>query len=326
MRWLKLIYIFLCWAVILIPGFVRAQAIDNTVGYRNIPGDRYFRIFYENDFFSGTDRDYTQGIYIEKVHPALRKNPFVNILWHPACDDIKYGLAVEHDAYTPNLIYLPAIQYGDRPFAAALFLKTFLTASSYQRADRITTSLSTGIIGPGAGGEQMQRAIHHWIHYTQPQGWHNQISNDLVLNYQVNYEKQLISCDGWLSLSTYNSVRLGTLSDKLTTGFELMLGKFHSPFTANTSGHRAKFQWYFYEQPMINLVGYDATMQGGLFNHTSPYTIPSSDIERLVFQHRAGLVLILNRIYLEYYQTGNTIEFTTSVYHRTGGLQIGFGF
>ena len=41
---------------------VSGQAMDNTLAYRNIPTDKYFRINYENDFFAAFDRDYTQGI------------------------------------------------------------------------------------------------------------------------------------------------------------------------------------------------------------------------------------------------------------------------
>src|SRR5450432_657253 len=52
-----------------------AQAIDNTVSFRNINSDQYTRIYYENDFFTGTDRDYTQGIYIERITPSLRHFP-----------------------------------------------------------------------------------------------------------------------------------------------------------------------------------------------------------------------------------------------------------
>src|SRR5271154_2284830 len=112
-------FINLCF-VFIFPAFVAAQAIDNTTSFRNISSDHYFRIFYENDFFSGTDRDYTQGIYIEKVKPCLKKFPLTALLWKPKSGDVKYGLAIEHDAYTPNLISPPDIQYGDRPYAAAL--------------------------------------------------------------------------------------------------------------------------------------------------------------------------------------------------------------
>src|ERR1700733_7794557 len=127
-----------------LPLFLQAQAMDNTMAYRNIPGNKYFRINYENDFFTASDRDYTQGILIEKVHPAFRRFPLMHLLWHPANTDVQYGLAIEHNAYTPNEIDRYAIQYGDRPYAGVLLFKTFLIASDFNKALRTSVSLSTG--------------------------------------------------------------------------------------------------------------------------------------------------------------------------------------
>src|SRR5450755_1069037 len=210
---------------------VRGQAMDNTLSYRNIPSNKYFRINYENDFFAAFDRDYTQGILIEKVHPGLSRFPLMKILWHPEHSETKYGLAIEHNAYTPNLIDQYAVQYGDRPYAGVLMLKSFLIADNFERRLRISVSFSAGIIGQGAGGEQMQRTIHHWINYMQPQGWHNQIQNDLVLNYQVNGEKEIYQYRDHFLVSAYGSARLGTLSDKISAGFTSSLGNFNSPFS-----------------------------------------------------------------------------------------------
>src|SRR5580692_8835941 len=70
MSWRRYYIVFLAGFV---PVFTAAQAIDNILSFRNISSDHYFRINYENDFFSGTDRDYTQGIYIEKVTPGIRR-------------------------------------------------------------------------------------------------------------------------------------------------------------------------------------------------------------------------------------------------------------
>jgi hypothetical protein len=319
-------YCFIVFLLFLIPFLANAQAIDNTESFRSINSDKYFRVYYENDFFTGKDRDYTQGIYIEKVHPAIRHFFLTKILWHPKNGSLKYGLAIEHDAYTPNYIDRAAIQYGDRPYAATLMLKTFITARNRIRKERISAVLSTGVIGPWAGGEQMQRTIHHWINYTQPLGWHNQLSNDLVLNYQLNYEKELLSAGRWLSVSSYSTLRAGTLSDKLSTGFSLMTGNFYSPYQATSGLFSRKWRWHLYYQPLISLVGYDATLEGPIFNHTSPYTIPVSDIKRLTFQHKYGIVLIRKGFYVEYFQTGLTEEFKYYVFHRTGGIQIGFGF
>ncbi len=303
----------------------QAQAIDNTESFRTINSDKYFRIYYENDFFTGKDRDYTQGIYIEKVHPGIRHFFLTRLLWRPANSFLKYGLAIEHNAYTPNNIDRSAIQYGDRPYAGTLMLKTFITAINQKRKERVSTILATGVIGPWAGAEQMQQTIHHWINYTQPLGWHNQVSNDLLLNYQINFEKELFSSMEWLSLGSFSTIRAGTLSDKVATGFSLMTGHFFSPYLA-PNGPLKKWHWHLYYQPLISLVGYDATLEGPLFNRSSPYTIPAGEIRRFTFQHRYGIVIMRKGLYLEYFQTGTTEEFNNYIFHRTGGIQAGFGF
>lgn len=303
----------------------RAQAIDNSLSFRNIEGNKYFRINYENDFFAASDRDYTQGILIEKVHPALSRFPLMKLLWHPGHIETKYGLAIEHNAYTPNQIGAFAIQYDDRPYAGVLLLKSFLIADDFERRLRTSVSFSTGIIGQGAGGEQIQRTIHHWIKYIQPLGWHNQIQNDLVVNYQVNGEKEIYRYNEHFLISAYGSARLGTLSDKISAGLTSSSGNFNSPFS-QPGVLKKPFQWYVYFNITGNAVGYDATLQGGVFNHSSVYTIDAADINRFTLQYKFGLVLIFRSLYLEYYRTGITEEFKTSIYHRTGGLQIGFGF
>jgi lipid A 3-O-deacylase len=298
--------------------------MDNTLVFRNIPGNKYFRINYENDFFAAFDRDYTQGILIEKVHPGLRGFPLMRILWHPRNSEIKYGLAIEHNAYTPNHIDEYAIQYGDRPFASVLLLKTFIIADNLEHLLRVSLSFDAGVIGQAAGGEQVQRTIHHWINYTQPQGWHNQVQNDLALNYQVNAEKEIYHYNNHIMVTAYGSLQLGTLSDKSSAGLIFSLGNFVSPFSSNML--KRPFQWYVYFHMVGNAVAYDATLQGGVFNHSSVYTIDGAELNRFTFQNKFGLVLIFKSLYLEYYRTGLTEEFKTGIYHRTGGLQIGFGF
>jgi lipid A 3-O-deacylase len=322
MRWPRYYaYLISCF----LPFAVTAQAIDNTLATRALPGDRYWRINYENDFFSASDRDYTQGLYVEHISPKLKGFPLTKLLWHPANSTARYGLALEQDCYTPNYIDQAAVQYGDRPYAGALFLKTFVMATNEARKERISTQLSTGIIGPAAGGEAMQRTIHQWINYTKPLGWHNQVKTDIVLNYQLNYERELYAYRHLLAVSSVGSVRLGSLSTKATAGLTLMAGHFTSPFN-NTSPPAGRFQWYSYFQPLVTLVRYDATLQGGLFHRSSVYTIRASDINRFTAQYRAGIVLVFKRLSLEYYRTGITREFSSSIYHRTGGLQVGFGF
>ena len=301
-----------------------AQAIDNTLSYKNIGSDSYFRLNYENDFFAATDKYYTQGIHLELVAPWVKKFPLSKLLLHPNYSYIRYGIGLEHDGYTPSDFSTPDILYGDRPFAACFFLKTFLIATDPVKKQRFSTTLNTGVIGQAAGGMEMQTAIHRWLNNITPHGWPNQIHNDAILNYQVNYEKQLVSVDHFLSIEADAMARAGTLSDKVNIGTTLMFGYFDSPFTT-TIATGSNLRVYAYEHAAVNAVGYDATLEGGLFNRTSPYTISAKNVTPFVFENRFGFVLQYQRFWLEYFQSLLSNEFTTGNYHVWGGVQIAFG-
>jgi len=319
----------LCLLLLLImlhtaPGSTYAQAIDNTLSFKNINSDRYVRYNYENDVFSLTDQYYTQGMNLELVAPWIRQFPLSRLLPHPRWGYSRHGLAFQHNGYTPTSISSDNILYGDRPFAACLFLNTFRISIDTVRKQRFSSTLSTGVIGQAAGGMEMQVGIHKWLNNIDPHGWPNQLHNDAILNYQANYEKQLLSYGKIFSLNATASARLGTLSDKATLGGTFMFGYFDSPFSAKTAT-KNNFRIYLYETPLVNFIGYDATLQGGLFNRSSPYTLTANDITRITFQNCLGVVVTYRRFYLEYFQSFLTNEFKTGNYHVWGGVQIAFG-
>jgi lipid A 3-O-deacylase len=300
-----------------------AQRISNTALYRDVLSQKYFRIYYENDYFSETDIYYTQGINLEYVHPSIGNFFTSKLLVRSAGKEMKYGLSLEHEGYTPTSISHSEILRGDRPFAAALFFKTFSIASDAVRKERISSSLSAGVIGPVAGGKEIQETIHRWINYTLPQGWQNQIGNDVILNYQVDYERGLFSVQDYFLLSGKASVRAGTFNTRASVGTILMLGRFDDPFS-NFLKQKTKWQVFVYAEPLVNLIGHDATLQGGLLNATSAYTIASTQINRWVFQGNAGIVFRVKNIQLEYFQSYLTKEFETGGSHHWGGIRVGW--
>lgn len=302
----------------------RAQRISNTALYRDIQSQHYFRAHYENDYFSGGDKYYTQGINLEQVHPAIGEFFISKLLLHPAAKEVKFGMALEHEGYTPTSITSESILIGDRPFAAALFLKTFSISNDAQRKERIASSLSAGVIGSVAGGKEIQEAIHRWINYTLPLGWQYQIQNDAILNYQMDYERGLFSIPNYFSLSGKASGRIGTFNTKINAGLILMLGYLDDPYTY-FSTRKKKWQVYVYAEPLLNAVGHDATLQGGLFN-VNPYIILSKDINRIVFQGNIGIVFRINTLQLEYFQSYLDKEFKTGGTHVWGGVRVGWHF
>ncbi|HEV3249681.1 MAG TPA: lipid A deacylase LpxR family protein [Puia sp.] len=308
-----------------VPRISFSQAMDNTTVQRAVRDEKYFRFNYENDYFTRTDYYYTQGMYLEWIDPLFHRLPLSRLLVHPPEAGMQYGIALEHDAYTPQDYIKTGIQFGDRPFAAALFLKTFGMATDFAHKQRISSVLSTGVIGPAAGGKEIQTAIHHWTNNPQPGGWHNQIANDLVLNYQLNYQKQVFNWGTHFLATADACAAAGTLSDKANIGVTVMAGIFNDPFGIHHAC-RKKIKIFAYEHPEWNIVAFNASLQGGLFNKSSVYTIPAEGLSRRVFQNNWGIVMTAGRIYLEYSQSYISREFNGGLKHRWGGIQVGLGF
>ena len=301
-----------------------AQKIDNTVYFRDIESDNYFRFHYDNDYFAATDENYTQGYSFDLIFPSLNKNPVNYLFFKQKEVSTKYGLSIEHIGFTPNDYLSEDIQFGDRPFTSAIMLKSFKIETNTIRKSRMSQSFSVGLIGPGAFGEEMQVGIHEATGNKIPKGWKNQIKNDVVLNYRLDYEKQLFSYRKLLALQSDASLQLGTLFTNASVSFNMQLGVINSVFRDEES--KSNFQIYLYGQPNVFIIGYDATLQGGVFNRKSPYVISSQNVERFTAQFNYGLVIKTKTLYLEYTRSAITREFKTGSSAKWGGIRIGFTF
>jgi hypothetical protein len=299
-----------------------AQKIDNLASFRDIKNDNYFRFNYDNDYFAATDRNYTQGYSFELAAPLFSKNPINRLFFSPQDTETRYGLAIEHIGFTPDDYELPEIQFGDRPFSAAIMLKSFVISTNSENRSRFTSSLSLGIIGPGAFGQKMQTEIHEATGNKIPLGWRNQIKNDAVINYEVGYEKQLMRFNDLFSLQAMGNAKLGTLFTNASIGFNATLGLINDSFSLSSA--RNGFKLYAYARPALNVIGYDATLQGGVFNRQSVYTIASGNVERFTGQLDYGLVLKTRTLYFEYTRSAISSEFDGGNSYKWGGIRIGF--
>jgi hypothetical protein len=295
-----------------------AQEIDNTASYKNINSPSYIQVNLNNDVANHTDEQYTEGANLEVVAPWVKSFPLSKVLISPF--GIKrYGLGIEQACYTPNLNHDDIVSQG-RPFASTLFLKTFVITIDSVNQQRFSSTLSTGIIGPDALGKNIQDGFHQMIGDYVPPGWNDQIKNDVIVNYGVNYEKQLVSYRHMFSLDVEAAGRVGTFSDKLSPALNVMFGFFESPFSNERMPN--KFKIYVYDHPQIDIVGYDATLEGGAFNKGSVYTIPAGDITRGVFSNRSGLVMAYKSVYPEYFHVFSTPQLSTGPEHSWDGLQV----
>lgn len=283
--------------------------------------ENYIRLNYDNDFFSATDRYYTQGINLTIIHPVIRYSPISKALVALNKKALNYyGLIVTQDCFTPRSIRYDTINYLERPYAATFFVSHFLTSINSSKKTLLQTQLDLGVIGPCAKCEDEQKAIHKALLNIRPLGWENQVKTDLIVNYKVKFEKGILIKKN-IEFVANSTLRIGTLYSDLGLGLFTMIG-FFSPYFNDLglqkNAVKNKFKLFGVFKLNSKLVGYNATLQGGLFNTKSVLTVSESRINRLVIEGLAGVVIAYKRVSLEYSKTLLTPEFDGGLFHGWG--------
>ena len=240
-------------------------------------GGRLLRFDYANDYFTGTDRYYTQGLGLQYFDPALSRAPLMPLLPALPGAERTYGLRLRNSGFTPSRLTSDAPLAGDRPFAATLTLAHLLASTDRERGLTLTAELVAGVIGPAAGGKWQQVGIHRATGNVIPRGWDNQIRNDAVLDYGLRLEKAVAASDR-ADLGAYGEARVGTLYDHAAAGVRGRLGVLD----------RGRRRFYLFARAEEKLVAYDATLQGGLLNRGSPYALTTARVRRSVARGDAG--------------------------------------
>ncbi len=320
--------LFLLFALLLArPG--RAQTRPDTL-HPTSP-DRLLRYTYANDFLFRTDYYFTQGMTLTLVQPRLARLPTQRLLFRgPTGSTQHHGIMLRYDGFTPLRIKDPFIRVGDRPYASYFYASFFRVSS--QRRQRLTTALEVGFIGPGTFAKEFQQAIHRATNNPEPRGWDYQIRTDAVLGYRVAYERQLLAVSRFVELLGTAEASVGTLYTYAGAGAQLRLGLLQPYFSslgvagASSRAGQAQWQLYGYSSLQGRLVGYDATLQGGVFNQTNPYELAASAVARTVARNTTGLVLAHKGFSLEANSTWVSPEFDGARTHRWGQLVVTAAF
>jgi lipid A 3-O-deacylase len=300
----------LLMALICAPATARGVDDDDSAAFAG-PG-RVLRFDYANDYFTGTDRYYTQGLGLQYFDPALKRDPVMRLV--PALPDAEAfsGLIVRNSGFTPSRLTSDAPLIGDRPFAATLTLSHVRVSRDRERALTLTAKLDAGVIGQAAGGKWQQVGIHKGTGNVVPRGWDNQIRNDLVLGYSLRLERTLASFSRG-DFGVYGDAAAGTLYDNAALGISGRIGAVDA---------RAPRRFYLFGRAENKLVAYDATLQGGLLNRGSPYVLTSPQIRRNVMRADVGVVLDMGHWALEASRTYVSREFIGGLSHEWVELSV----
>lgn len=296
--------------------------------------DRSIRINFDNDILDNTDRYYTNGIRFDFISPYLKQSLLALMMipyWGNGVN--YYGISIAQNMYTPFSTKIGGIHHGDRPYAAYLFIGGFKISNDPGKKFRQTSELDMGVIGPLSFGDFVQKSFHNSVPTNnEPLGWENQIQDDLVLNYNLAYEKGVFSTRR-IDLNLNAVGALGTLYTNMGGGFQFRAGLIN-PFFDSYGYSRMKvskakgysrFQAYLFLTSLGRLVGYDATLEGGMFNKSSIYTIKSSELSRFTYQGTLGITLSYAGIRLDVEQFLLSPEFQGCSWHKWVHIGVTFG-
>jgi len=147
---------------------------------------------FTNDMFFGTDRGFTGGgkfnwlwelAEIPDGNPRKSWLPFIKTPGFRHAISFSIGMNV----YTPDDIRIPDLLPNDRPYAGYLFVSLGIHSFNHQWKE--TIAFDIGVVGPWAHAEQTQKFIHEVVNVHGPEGWHNQLRNELT--FQIYYENRL---------------------------------------------------------------------------------------------------------------------------------------
>lgn len=193
---------------------------------------------------------------------------------------VTYGWRVAQELYTASDIKLPPAQIGppDHPYAGWLYGGIF-KESHRNDGTSVRYGLDLGCLGPCAGGRWTQTNFHRVIDQPLPQGWSRQVRNELgvVLHGEITPVR-------WQAGNAFDvgpSVqgRIGNIFTDLGVGLTARAG------SLNLLPHQPAL--YGFLRAEARAVGYNATLQGGLFSKNNSHTV---DPKRVVGEVEAGVV------------------------------------
>lgn len=293
-----------------------------------------FELLLDNDLFSNTDRYYTNGVQLKYRSPAMAFWRINSILPVGMKKSMEYNsIELHHAMYTPFTTKVPPLLEDDRPYAATMFVRFSRRSESPEKGISQKASFDIGVIGEAALGSVLQKGVHAGLPTNdEPLGWETQIGNDIVINYNYELVRQFVSTGPFSAYSIWTG-SLGTLNTSAGTGIGIKLGTDHyliAPLPVTFADLRKlnSNRWHitFESAFTTTVVGYNATLTGGLLNKNNVYALKPQEIERLLFIANAAIRMKYGRYGISLAQYYLSNEFKEGKSHFWGQIGIDIGF
>lgn len=286
----------------------------------------------ENDAFADDDRNYTNGLKLAYVLPARATPQVARSVARGLFrgdDEASYfiGFAVGQSIFTPDDTETAVPLPGQHPYAGWLYGEVSLVQARATTLD--TLSLEAGIVGPSAGGEEVQNGFHDWIGNGDALGWDNQLHDEFgaVLTYERKW-RSLAEMEFWrlgVDFSPSIGASAGNVLTQARVGGMVRLGtdlkddygpprvrpSLTAPGTFDPAG---PVSWYLF-------LGVDgrAVAQNIFLDGNSDGDSLSVDKKTFVADAQAGLVVQVGQVQIGYTYVARTKEFDTQVKNQRFG-------
>jgi lipid A 3-O-deacylase len=170
------------------------------------------KITFENDILFQSDQSYTHGTLISYTHEI---NNIKDIIFDRNILARKYSIG--QYIYTPKDILSFNLVENDRPYAGLLYLD-YKTIIDYDDSI-ISYGVLVGIIGEYSFADKTQIKVHDWLNSKEPNGWDNQLNNEIVCNLSL-YNRKIYYYD-IVEFLPYYGVAIGNLNSQLNGGIVL---------------------------------------------------------------------------------------------------------
>ncbi len=282
----------------------------------------------DNDLYllNKQDQYYTNGIFFNIRKTATASNLAsneANRLW---------GLTVGQKMYNAYTAHVRYIEEVDRPITAYLFLAANVDRY-FTDESSVSLQMEIGTIGQRAMGQQFQERIHKVFNLYDIAGWEYQLENAFGADIGVQYGRMLYrNAAQWFDVSGRAEATLGTNRTGMSVAPTLRLGRINplhqSAYTASrlqANGRAVSKEFFLYYSPQLNWVGYDATLQGGMFLHDKgPVTYRPA---RWVFYNQIGVLYARNALTLRLQYIFYSKEVPGMFFrHRYGSVGMGVRF
>ncbi len=210
--------------LMVLSSFLFAQ--DKTDDYKQV---EFIKLNESNDLFTywfQSDKYYTDGIHLEFVHRIFNNKVADKVLLGFDTKYKDFGLSFNHDMYTPQNTQITTVDSTDRPYAGQLYFVYKKVSNQFFKGRKLSSALSAGVQGPAAMAGEAQNFVHEAIDNPTAKGWDNQLSNGIILDYEVQYMAMIPLWSPINELHYFGTAHLGALNMSTEIGFRFKFGRY----------------------------------------------------------------------------------------------------